>query len=72
MAVDTRSRRAAVLGLVGGLAFTPPLVDGTIDQADRQHAAYCYPGILATALVTNPGTPETIVWVPYLVRTVRT
>lgn len=49
MAVDTRNKRASCLGI----ARTPPTVfpnpDGTIAQPDRQHTAYCYPGITASA-----------------------
>lgn len=53
MAVDTRSRRASVLGI--GLAFTLtlPLSDGTVGQPDRQHVAFSYPGIQAAAIATS-------------------
>lgn len=47
MAVDTRSRRAACLGIAFACNLTLPLVDGTVGQPDRQHVAYCYPGIQA-------------------------
>jgi hypothetical protein len=46
MAVDSRDKRASVLGL--GLAALVVLpAPGTLDQADRQHVAYCYRGITA-------------------------
>lgn len=46
MAVDTRDKRASVLGL--GLAALLVLPEpGTIDQPDRQHVAYSYRGIQA-------------------------
>lgn len=49
MAVDTRSRRAACLGIAAAITLTLPLRDGTVGQADRQHVAFCYPGITAVA-----------------------
>lgn len=46
MAIDTRDKRASVLGF--GLAALVVLpAPGTIDQPDRQHLAYCYRGIQA-------------------------
>lgn len=45
MAIDTRSKRASVLGLALAPLLTLPLADGTIGQADRQHIAYVYAGI---------------------------
>jgi hypothetical protein len=54
VAIDTRDKRASVLGW----GLTPRLVlpdPGTIDQPDRQHLACTYRGIAATAVVTNDG-----------------
>ncbi len=48
MAVDTRSKRASVLGIGLAAALTLPLSDGTVGQPDRQHVALCYPGITAS------------------------
>ncbi len=49
MAVDTRDKRASVLGL--GLASLVVLPSpGTLDQGDRQQTACCYRGVLARAL----------------------
>ena len=47
MAINTRSRRAAILGLAQAITLTLPLSDGTVGQEDRQHVAFCYPGIQA-------------------------
>lgn len=48
MAVDTRSRRASVIGIGLAAALTLPLADATVGQPDRQHVAFAYPGITAT------------------------
>lgn len=45
MAIDTRSKRASILGIGLVAALTLPFVDGTVGQPDRQHVAYTYPGI---------------------------
>jgi hypothetical protein len=50
MAVDTRSKRASSVGIGLPFVLAPVLPDGTIAQADRQHIALSYSGILATAL----------------------
>lgn len=48
MAIDTRDKRASVIGY--GLPFgVLPDVDATIDQGNRQHLVGLYPGILAEA-----------------------
>jgi hypothetical protein len=46
MAVDTASKRYAMLGLCAPHRFVAPVPDGTIAQADRQQFLYGYPGIL--------------------------
>jgi hypothetical protein len=51
MAVDTRSRRASVLGVGLTAALTMPLADASVDQPDRQHVALCYAGISASNTV---------------------
>jgi hypothetical protein len=50
MAVDTRSKRASVLGIGLAAALTLPLVDGTVGQPDRQHVAFCYAGVAASTV----------------------
>src|SRR3990167_6218300 len=47
MAVDTRSRRACVLGVANPIILTLPEPAGAISQAERQHVAFCYSGILS-------------------------
>jgi hypothetical protein len=50
VAIDTRNKRASALGIAlpGRAVFPNP--DGSLgNQADRQHIAYGYPGILAGA-----------------------
>jgi hypothetical protein len=68
MAVDTRSKRASVLGIGLAAALTLPLVDGTVGQADRQHVAFAYAGIAAE--VVDAATPDVFVVVGSLVDTV--
>lgn len=46
MAVDTRNRRASVLGFALAALAILPAPDATIDAADQQQLAYSYPGIL--------------------------
>jgi hypothetical protein len=54
MAVDTRDKRASVLGL--GLAALLVLPQpGTLDQGDRQQTAYSYRGIEADEAVVIEG-----------------
>ena len=53
MAVDTRSKRASVLGIGLAAALTLPLVDGTVAQADRQHVAFAYAGLIAGSPITS-------------------
>lgn len=47
MALDTRDKRASVIAFA--LPWTVyPNADGTVGAADRQQAAFLYPGILAS------------------------
>lgn len=48
MAIDTRNKRASILGIGLAAAIVFPNPDGTIGQEDRQHAAYTYPGITSS------------------------
>jgi hypothetical protein len=50
MAVDTRNKRASVLGLTLAALAVLPAPDGTVAQADRQQVAWCYAGISAEPL----------------------
>lgn len=57
MALDTAAKRHSALSW-GQPWRTPPRPSGTVDQAERQAAAFCYGGILASAaaaLVYGPG-----------------
>ena len=56
MAINTRSRRASVLGVTGAILLTLPLADGAIGQEDRQHLPFTYAGIAATVptVITAP------------------
>jgi hypothetical protein len=42
MAVDSRSKRASVLGVGLAAAITPPLADGTVNALDQHHMAFAY------------------------------
>jgi len=52
MPVDTRDKRAAVLGYALPITIYPN-PDGALGQADRQQTAFLYPGILAGAPVVE-------------------
>lgn len=45
--LNTRSKRASSVGILLPFVLAPPLPDGLIDAADRQHIADTYSGILA-------------------------
>ena len=49
MAVDSRSKRASAVSILSPWMLSPPLPDGTVGQGDRQHVAWAYSGILASA-----------------------
>jgi hypothetical protein len=60
MALDTRSRRASAIGIAAVFLLAPPLADGVVGQPDRQHVAYCYPGVTSSAVsVLNLSTATT-------------
>lgn len=52
MAIDTESKRRSVHGY--GIGTIAPVADGTIGSADREHMAWLYAGIAASA----PAAPE--------------
>ena len=49
MAVDTRDKRASSINM--GVVTVLPLANNDIDQADRQHTANTYRGILAGIII---------------------
>jgi hypothetical protein len=68
MAVDTRSKRASVLGVGLAAALTLPLSDGTVNTADRPHVSFCYAGLAAADVLD--ATPDVIVTARHVVRQV--
>jgi hypothetical protein len=62
MPVDTRNKRASVLGLAQPSLLAPPLPDGSITAPDRLHLAYLYAGIAASApVVVRPLVRQAVV-----------
>ena len=51
MALDTRNKRASVLGVTLVALVILPAPDASMAQADRQQVAVCYAGISAGVLV---------------------
>ena len=49
MAIDTRQRRSSVVNMGMPLWRSLPIPDGTLTQADRNHALRAYAGILFAA-----------------------
>lgn len=47
MAIDTRNKRSSAIHTSSPWRCQLPLADGAIGQADRQHTAWIYSGILA-------------------------
>lgn len=54
MALDTRNKRASVLGFALAALVVLPAPDATIDAADRQQVAFSYAGLLAGNPVVAP------------------
>jgi hypothetical protein len=59
VAIDTREKRASVLGYVGRTVVAPPLPDAAIDTSDRPHLLGLYSGLTystagLTAIVAMP------------------
>ena len=52
--LDTRAKRASGLHVLKPALTAPVTPDGTIAQADRQHIALMYGGILASAPAGGP------------------
>ena len=55
MAIDSRDKRSAAIGVMRPFMRRSPLANSTIDAADRKHLAFCYAGIAATVEVTSSG-----------------
>jgi len=51
MAIDTAAKRSSALDHEEPWQFGIPFPDGTISQADRQHLAHTYSGILISAVI---------------------
>lgn len=47
MAIDTRDKRASILGYTGESAISYPVADSSLNAADREHVAGLYRGIAA-------------------------
>ena len=54
MAIDTSAKRSSALDHEEPWQFGIPFPDGTISQADRQHLAHTYSGILVSAAAATP------------------
>lgn len=52
--IDTRNKRASVLGFALAALVVLPAPDAVIDQADRQHVTFSYAGISAALPVPVP------------------
>jgi len=53
--LDSRSKRASSVSILVPFVLAPPLPDGTISQADRQHIAWCFSGIMAAGAAAVVG-----------------
>jgi hypothetical protein len=49
VAINTRNRRFSLVGMARPWMAVLPNPDGPVDQPDRQHFEYCYPGITFSA-----------------------
>ena len=61
--LDTRSKRASSVNVLKPWTLALVLPDGAIGQADRQHSAWAYAGILASggAALPTVGNGERVV-----------
>lgn len=69
MAIDTRSKRASVLGVGLAVTLALPLADGSVDQPDRQHVAFTYAGLEAASALS--ATADVVIAVRADVATIR-
>lgn len=56
MAIDTRDKRAACLGIIGSYRSVLPLPSGTIGKPQRRQVAGFYPGLTALTPASNVWT----------------
>jgi len=49
--LDTRSKRASCIQILKSYIVALPETDGSINQVDRQHIAFCYSGIIASTVL---------------------
>jgi len=56
--LDSRSKRASAIGIDLTFLHLLPNPDSTIDQGDRQHNAFKYSGINASAPAANTFVPR--------------
>ena len=49
MAIDSRNKRASILGLAVATTLALPVPNGSIVVGDRQQVAFCYAGALNTS-----------------------
>lgn len=54
MAIDTRDKRASVLGTNNYSVLSLPLADGGLNAGDREHTAALYRGIAAITVTPRP------------------
>lgn len=57
MAIDTRNKRASILGVGLAAALALPAPDGAVVEADRQHVGFAYAAATGGAVVVEP-TPH--------------
>lgn len=55
MAIDTRNKRSSAIAVGSPWRAALPAPDAAIGQADRQHIAWLYAGILAAGQVSGAG-----------------
>jgi hypothetical protein len=51
--MNTRSKRSSAIRMMRPWMLALPLADGTVSQADREHTAFGYAGILSAAPVVT-------------------
>ena len=68
MAIDTTAKRSSALDHEEIWQFGIPFPDGTISQADRQHLAHSYSGILIETL--GVGIRTLTLWLKSVVLTI--
>lgn len=62
MAVDTRNKRASILGIGLAAALVLPSPDGSVDAPDRPHVSFTYVGFTIEAPEALPSFTYTAEW----------